>query len=131
MNSTVLARPFAKMGARVQLGELDRRSRLPFTLDVRRDGDGEYFSIRTQPDTQLQVLHVAPRDRHLVLLARVPDARRPNRFTPARYLCGHDERHWFVAGLPERARVTTVTQAKEALKPAAVQEAERDLRARQ
>jgi len=33
-------------------------------------------------------------------------------------LCGHDERHWFVAGVPEYA--STVVTAKEALKPDAV-----------
>ena len=37
-----------------------------------------------------------------------------------KFLCGHDERHWFVAAVPERAAVGTVRQAKEALKPAEV-----------
>jgi hypothetical protein len=32
-----------------------------------------------------------------------------------KFLCGHDERHWFVAEVP---RGTTVREAKEALKPA-------------
>src|SRR5206468_6923165 len=36
------------------------------------------------------------------------------------FLGGHDERHWFVAGIPESAPVGTVRQAKEALKPAEV-----------
>jgi hypothetical protein len=34
-----------------------------------------------------------------------------------KFLCGHDERHWFVAAIPESAPVGTVVQAKEALKP--------------
>ncbi len=38
----------------------------------------------------------------------------------SKFLCGHDERHWFVAGIPEPAPVGTVRQAKEALKPAEV-----------
>jgi len=42
----------------------------------------------------------------------------------SKFLCGHDERHWFVAGIPEAAPVGTVRQAKEALKPAEVQSAQ-------
>jgi hypothetical protein len=34
-----------------------------------------------------------------------------------KFLCGQDERHWFVAAIPESAPVGTVRQAKEALKP--------------
>ncbi len=36
------------------------------------------------------------------------------------FLCGHDERHWFVAAIPESARARTVQEAKDALKPAEV-----------
>ncbi len=39
----------------------------------------------------------------------------------SKFLCGHDERHWFVAAIPESAPVGTVGAAKEALKPAEVQ----------
>ena len=39
----------------------------------------------------------------------------------SKFLCGHDERHWFVAAVPESAPVGTVRAAKEALKPAEVQ----------
>jgi WD40 repeat protein len=41
-----------------------------------------------------------------------------------KFLCGHDERHWFVAAVPESAPVGTVRQAKEALKPAEVHTAQ-------
>ena len=34
-----------------------------------------------------------------------------------RYLCGHDESHWFVAALPADRRTFTVRGAMEALKP--------------
>ena len=33
-----------------------------------------------------------------------------------KFLCGHDERHWFVAAVPGRS-VATVRSAMEALKP--------------
>jgi hypothetical protein len=42
----------------------------------------------------------------------------------SKFLCGHDERHWFVAAVPESAPVGTVLAAKEALKPAEVRQAE-------
>ena len=63
------------------------------------------------------MLDVQPQDRHLLLLIR--DGRDKDK-----YLCGHDERHWFVAGIPERAPVGTVRQAKQALKPEEVAQAE-------
>src|SRR5262249_54068987 len=42
----------------------------------------------------------------------------------SKFLCGHDERHWFVAAIPEAAPVGTVAQAMEALKPAEVRAAQ-------
>jgi hypothetical protein len=43
--------------------------------------------------------------------------------TRAKFLCGHDERHWFVAAIPEAARgVTGVVAAKVALQPPAVRD---------
>ena len=42
----------------------------------------------------------------------------------SKFLCGHDERHWFVAGIPETAPVGTVRQAEEALKPVEVRQAQ-------
>ena len=36
----------------------------------------------------------------------------------SRFLCGHDERHWFVAAIPETTPVSTVEDAKLALRPA-------------
>jgi len=61
-------------------------------LDVRQDRHGEYFLIsRAQASTtELVVLDVQPRDRHLLLLSRSAAEKH-------RFLLGHDERHWFVA----------------------------------
>src|SRR5207244_4407074 len=43
----------------------------------------------------------------------------------SKFVCGHDERHWFVAAVPESARgVGTVRAALEALKPVEVRAAE-------
>src|SRR5205809_8024864 len=101
----VLERAFARMGARVEFAQVNRRSRFSgriaseyLALDVRRDQHGEYFLIFRAPasTTELVVLDVQPIDRHLLLLSR--DGRVQHRF-----LLGHDERHWIVARLPEPA----------------------------
>jgi hypothetical protein len=128
----VLERPFLKMGARVKFGEpqagrWDRNIR-PFQLDVRSDRHGEYFLVAKRVDVSVEILEVQPRERHLVLLARVPE--RSGHETKSRFLLGHDERHWFVAAIPERNPVSTVAAAKEALKPENVVLREAGIRAR-
>jgi hypothetical protein len=126
----VLERAFTKMGARVEFAELNRRSRFSgrlasedLALDVRRDRRGEYFLISRSPasTTELVVLDVQPHDRHLLLLSRQGKEKH-------RFLLGHDERHWFVAGIPESTPVSRVRDAKYALKPDAVQNIEHGLR---
>jgi len=125
-----LERAFARMGARVEFGQLMRRNRLSgrvvsedLALDVRQDRHGEYFLIsRAQASTtELVVLDVQPRDRHLLLLSRSAAEKH-------RFLLGHDERHWFVAGIPESTPVSRVRDAKQALKPDLVQSGERGVR---
>lgn len=87
-------------------------------LDVRRDRKGEYFDIAAPSGVTFEILDLRPNDRHLLLLAR-------DGHEKARFLCGHDERHWFIAAVPETAPVTTVDQAMEALKPQIVIDAAR------
>ena len=125
-----LERAFARMGARLEFGQLMRRNRLSgrlvsedLALDVRQDRYGEYFLIsRAQASTtELVVLDVQPRDRHLLLLSRSAAEKH-------RFLLGHDERHWFVAAIPESTPVSRVRDAKQALKPDLVQTGERGVR---
>jgi hypothetical protein len=128
MDATLLTTKFAHIGARLKLaGLLTGGGRAGVSLDVRTDGRGEFFEIarRPQPDADVHVLDVQPADRHLLLLVRQGAEKH-------KFLCGHDERHWFVAAIPEAAPVGTVRQAKEALKPAEVQtaQARQALRAR-
>src|SRR5258708_23727824 len=80
---------------------------------------GEFSELSRPPGVEVEVavLDVQPADRHLLLLVREGKER-------SKFLCGHDERHWFVAGIPEKASVGTVRQAKEALKPTEVQTAQ-------
>jgi hypothetical protein len=122
---------FSRMGARLKRVEVvpqptgggqffperDRK----MVLDIKQDKLGSFFEIRTLGGTtqELVVLNTEPRKRHLLLLSR--------QFDPAgrvvakqKFLCGHDERHWFVAAIPEDAPVSTVADAQIALKPAEV-----------
>jgi hypothetical protein len=106
----------------LEVTDHDGRDRQPaglVSLDVQADRKGEYFKIMPRPGApvELAVLDVQPADRHLLLLVREDGEKH-------KFLCGHDERHWFVAGIPEKAPVGTVRQAKEALKPADVQAAQ-------
>lgn len=119
MDTQLLDNKFAKIGARVKVAERPARRRqsspAEVSLDVRSDRHGEFFEVARLPgsEAEVEVLDVQPGDRHLLLLVR--EGGDKNKF-----LCGHDERHWFVAGIPEKASVGTVRQAKEALKPAEV-----------
>lgn len=73
----------------------------------------------------MAVLDVQPKDRHLLLMVRQPAKRPGLPDIKDKFLCGHDERHWFVAGVPEAAPVSNVVTAQEALKPDLVRNLER------
>lgn len=96
---------FRTIGARIKARERGG----PYTLDVSHDRAGEYFELSADRDRPaFHVLQVARDERHLLLFAS----------DRQRFLCGHDERHWFVAGI--RDRVSTVRQARESLLPEAL-----------
>ena len=121
MERQIVARHFESIGARVRFRSLEaglhwwETARAgAYTIDVARDKRGSYFDIalsRSAPE--LVVLQEEPRERHLLLMSR----------DGHRFLCGHDERDWFVAEIPER--VSTVRAARLALMPPAVREAAR------
>lgn len=123
MDTKLLDNKFVRMGARLKFAERPTSHASmalgSVTLDVQADRHGEYFQILKHPMTAatVEVLDVQPADRHLLLLVRQPGEK-------LKFLCGHDERHWFVAAIPEAAPVGTVQQAKEALKPVEVQVAQ-------
>ena len=126
MDTNLLDLKFARIGARLKITDRPvRRSRTtgPISLDIQADRNGEFFEIVRQPGVyaEIAVLDVQPTDRHLLLLVRENGEK-------SKFLCGHDERHWFVAGIPESAPVGTVRQAKEALKPAEVRTAQANKR---
>jgi hypothetical protein len=119
----MIEKKFDEMGARVRIRALQPREsrRLLETLtgwprlDVLRDHKGEYFDIAVPDEGSIEVVDFRPADRHLLLLARTPTGEK------AKFLCGHDERHWFVCAVPEREGVRDVITAKRALQPQLVQ----------
>jgi len=134
-----LNRYFSRMGARVKLLEgvsaprrrnlIRPREEAPrIVLDIRRDKHGEYFEIRTAPGgaQEIVVLNVQPREKHLLLLSR-QFGEQGQLLSKQKFLCGHDERHWFVAAIPESEPVSTVAGARIALKPEQVRTREETL----
>jgi len=130
MNTQPIESGFAQMGARFKVREIPsvwRRNRVTwfdprdYSLDIQRDRKGEFFELRVPThlsDTLgLVVLHSEPKQRHLLLLVR-KTADKPQ---TDRFLCGHDEREWFVAAVP--GRPSSVRQAMDALQPEAVRAA--------
>jgi hypothetical protein len=100
--------PFYKMGARARVVAGDQ-----LKLNILRDDLGEFFDITAAPQMRLQVVDLQKDQRHLLLMG-VADGQKH------KYLCGHDERHWFVAGVPNDRGVSNVRTAMEALKPPVV-----------
>jgi hypothetical protein len=110
-----IIKSFEQIGARVKVSTFDRprrgRDSRSIVVDVKKDRKGEFFDIRYLDMVELLILDTQPKDKHLLLMARDPDNPK------AKFLCGHDERHWFTASIPENLPVSTVTDAKQALKP--------------
>ena len=81
---------FERMGARVKIRETVNERR-PAGIDIRSDREGEYFDIGVEPSdsVEYEVVDIRPGMRHVLLMARRDDGKQ-------KFLCGHDERHWFV-----------------------------------
>ncbi|MBX7207534.1 MAG: hypothetical protein K1X78_04410 [Verrucomicrobiaceae bacterium] len=119
-----LERAFESIGARLRVEPPRRIWGAPasgYAIDIGRDRDGQFFSLRgddaSLASVEFLLLNKVKEDRHLLLLAKSADGTRKDKF-----LCGHDEREWFVAAIPGSA--STVMQAKEALKPEPVRAAQ-------
>src|SRR5918994_4148099 len=110
MSIEVLSRRFEEMGARLRCTGLLWRG-VP-TVDV----SSSTFVLRFPGGRPVGVDVVDARRRHLLLLVR-------NGETKSKFLCGHDERHWFVAAVPESAHwVSGVETAMSALRPQLVED---------
>jgi hypothetical protein len=124
MNAKHIESGFAAIGARLKVREIPSRWRLgdrqwvdpaDIAMDIRRDGHGEFFELRVpthlRETLDVSVMQSEPKQRHLLLAVRKSSAE------PQldRFLCGHDEREWFVAAVPGGA--SSVRQAMDALQP--------------
>ena len=113
MDIQSLQRHFGRIGARVKVGEAaaapGRRQNIE--IDIGADAKGEYFDIKWNPveDADLVVVNVEPKMKHLLLMARGIAGNE-------KFLCGQDERHWFVCAVPNGG-VTNVKTAFDALQP--------------
>lgn len=124
MNLEIIENQFVRMGARFRVVRPDDdlpayRRPSDYTLNIAADKSGvQTFEMQLTPEREAQldvnVLQCKRHDRHLLLLVKTPEAK-------DRFLCGHDEREWFVAAVPGGA--SNVAQAKVALQPHAVQAA--------
>ncbi len=130
MNAKHIESRFAAMGARLKVREIASRWQMGnrkwidpvnYAVDIRRDRDGAFFELRVpthlSETVEATVLQSEPKQRHLLLLIRKTDEK------PQldRFLCGHDEREWFVAAVPGGA--SSVRQAMDALQPKDVRDA--------
>lgn len=120
MNTQALTRQFVAIGAQLDVTVwTPQQMRVfrpiavseDFTLDIARRKGREVFSLLLHPDAvdalELLAVDVQPKQRHLLLLAKPLDESGEKR----KFLCGHDERHWFVAGIPKADGISRVSDA--------------------
>lgn len=134
MDTQNLKRHFSKIGATLEI-EIQpefvwrhRWRKLPtkevnpteFEIDIFEGNRGDKFQIRVRedlmPNVEIIPLHSKPKQKHLLLMSKLPDRQEHEKF-----LCGFDERHWFVAGVD--TNVVTISDAMESLRPPEVTQA--------
>ena len=121
MDNESLKRQFAGIGARVKVGEVKVvrsgivRMRFDAGINISVDAQGEFFDIKidSEDPRDYRVIDLRSEQRHLLLMSEIDKAK---------FLCGFDERHWFVCAVPGEG-VTSVRSAMEALQPAEVRQA--------
>lgn len=108
---------FERMGARVKIHKPVAPTRWtqedrPVVIDIKTDRHGECFDIGVDLQrVSLEVIDLQRDMRHLMLMSRSHEDGAKEKF-----LCGHDERHWFVAAVPP-GNASNVRTAMESLKP--------------
>jgi hypothetical protein len=111
------SRIVSSLDGRLQLvnsqGNENRRYHAP-VIDMRSVGGRETFVVDVfdDPRAAVKVVDIRPKERHLLLM--VIDGETGEK---AKYLMGHDERHWFAAAVSESAHAKNVADAMDALKP--------------
>ena len=129
MNAKSIESKFATMGARLKVREIApvwtrwngwQRTE-DYAVDIRSDDRGQFFELRVpehlRDAVDVTVPQAEPKQRHLLLFVR----KTGDKPQLDRFLCGHDEREWFVAAVPGGA--SSVRQAMDALQPGDVRAA--------
>ena len=112
MDIQLLEKRFALIGARVKLEIIPATTwRSRPGIDIGRDKSGEFFDIKiaSGDEVNYEIVDLQKDLRHLLLMARREESKE-------KFLCGHDERHWFVCAVPGTG-VANVENAMEALQP--------------
>jgi hypothetical protein len=99
MDIESLKRQFAGIGARVKVDEAPVvrsdivRMRVDAGINIGADAQGEFFDIKidSEDPRNYRVIDLRPEQRHLLLMSENDKAK---------FLCGFDERHWFVCAVP-------------------------------
>ena len=101
MGTEVLERRFAAIGARLNVvGPPAGAPRIDVRLGTRVASSSTSASPAAAAWSSWRSWTSSRADRHLLLLVRDGDEK-------SKFLCGYDERHWFVAAVPEAARGVT------------------------
>jgi hypothetical protein len=115
MGTQLFEKQFNQIGARAKFLEIPAPTwqHRP-GIDIGTDKFGEFFDIKIAKDDEIsyEVVDLNKNLRHLLLMARRAESKE-------KFLCGHDERHWFVCAVPARS-ITNVINAMESLQPAFV-----------
>ena len=125
MNSEVIRSHFERIGARLRIEVVEDNSSwtsslrgADFNLNILQRRNDERFLLTIWKDVlqkyEFSAVNMRPDIQHLLLMSRQCETGVKRKF-----LCGHDERHWFVAGVPNVGGVTNVKGAMEILKPTA------------
>ena len=135
MDTHVLQGHFARMGAELDVVIRDepdvrfrrRRARVitpattRYVLNVVENGRSpEHFTLDIWPSKidslEFVTADLRPELRHMLLMVKRRDDKNII-VSKDKFLCGHDERHWFIATVPEQNGIANVQDAMEALKP--------------
>lgn len=115
-----ITKALLKIGARLKVTQSKSVRWGPSTIrfNVGTDKQGEHFTLMVGEevkDVDVRILDVDPERAQLLLLVVTnPLDGQP---VKEKLLLGHDERHWFVAGVPEKSR--NIADAFQQLKPEA------------
>jgi len=114
MDTDLLHEKFYRMGARVNVHSAPVQR---VAIDIKHDRRGEFFDVSVREGVMVNAIDVRPRQRHLLLAVHDEDSLGLPIPGGQRFLCGHDERAWFVAAVPEGRPASNVAMAMDALKP--------------